>query len=217
MGRNFGRVESFKTYIDRANFPMIRIIKKRRNPSIPQNIKNLFYGDIEIKYLDSGAEADVYLIENIDDIIVDNYLLPSGKYIFKYYFNKHLYSSSKQIRYLKKLSDKNLIPKIYIITDRFVVMKYIEGTDLEKLLDKGRYKSLASKKELLDSIKIELTKWHNNNFIHNDLSPSNIIVSNNGKIWLIDPDVSWINETTRLTDANKKNEINFVTFDLLEM
>lgn len=199
---------------------MIRILKKdgkKRNPSIPQNIRDLFHDDIEIKYLDSGAEADVYLIENIDDIIVDNYLLHSGKYILKYYFNKHLYSSSKQIKYLKKLSDKKLIPKIYVITDRIIIMKYIEGTNLEKLLDKGRYKSLISKKELLDNIKIELTKWHNNNFIHNDLSPSNIIVSNNGKIWLIDPDVSWINETTRLTDVHKKNEMKFVTFDLLEM
>lgn len=199
---------------------MIRILKNKskvRNPSIPLNVKNLFNGDVEIKYLDSGAEADVYIIENANEVIVDNHLLFPGKYILKYYFNKHLYSSSKQIKYLKKLSDKKLIPKIYIITDRFIIMKYIEGTNLEKLLDKGKYKSLTSKKEIIDNIKNELSKWHDNNFIHNDLSPSNIIISNSGKIWLIDPDVTWINESTRLTSIHKNNEIKFVNFDLLEM
>lgn len=195
---------------------MIRILK-RKNPETPSKIRNLFYGNVEIKYLDSGAEADIYLIENNEDVIVDNYLLHSGKYILKYYFNTHLYSSPKQIKYLKKLSDKKLIPKIYVITDKFIIMKYVEGTNLEKLLDKGKYKSLNSKKELIDNIKNEVSKWHDNNFIHNDLSPSNIIISNNGKIWLIDPDVSWINEGVRLTDIHKKSELNFVTFSLLDM
>lgn len=199
---------------------MIKILRNKskvRNPSIPQNIKNLFYGNVDINFLDSGAEADVYYFENKDDIIVDNYLLHPRKYILKYYFNKFLYSSSKQIRYLKKLSDKKLIPKIYIITSDFIVMKFIEGTNLEKLLDKGRYKSLSSKKELINNIKNELSKWHNNNFIHNDLSPSNILISNNGKVWLIDPDISWINEPTRLTNIHKNEEIKFVNYSLLDM
>ncbi len=197
---------------------MIRISKKKRiNPGIPSNVKNLLHGNVEINFLDSGAEADVYYFENKDDIIVDNYLLQPGKYILKYYFNKFLYSSSKQIRYLTKLSDKKLIPKIYIITADFIVMKFIEGTNLEKLLDKGRYKSLSSKKELIDNIKNELSKWHNNNFIHNDLSPSNILISNNGKVWLIDPDISWINEPIRLTNVHKNEEIKFVNYSLLDM
>lgn len=144
--------------------------------------------------------------------IVDNYLLKPGKYVLKYYFRDYL--DRKHINYLKKLSDKKLIPKIYIITGKFIVMKFIEGRSLEELLDRNFYRSVLAKQDLIKKLKKELEKWHNHNFIHNDISLANIIISED-KIWFIDPDVSWINEI-RLTDDIKNSEFKGIDLDFLE-
>lgn len=112
------------------------------------------------------------------------------------------------------MSDKKLIPKIFIINDKFIVMKFISGNSLEELLDKNRYKSLVSKRDLIEKLRSELQKWHNHNFIHNDISLSNIIIGED-KIWFIDPDVSWIDDII-LTKEIKNNELLGINFNFLE-
>lgn len=58
----------------------IKINRKRKNPNIPYNIKDILRFADNTKYLKSGAEADLYYFEmNIEDI-VDNFMLPPGKY-----------------------------------------------------------------------------------------------------------------------------------------
>lgn len=198
--------------INYGEFLMIRIKKKRKNPSIPNNIKDILRFADNIKYLKSGAEADVYYFEMPIEDIVDNYLLKPGKYVLKYYFREYL--DRKHINYLKKLSDKKLIPKIYIINDRFIVMKFIGGKSLEELIDNGKYKSLTSKKELIEKLKHELQKWHNHNFVHNDIDLANIMIGEN-KIWFIDPDISWIDEI-KLTNEFKNSELKGIDLNFLE-
>lgn len=189
-----------------------RIIKKQRNPSVPNNIKDILRFADNIKYLKSGAEADVYYFEMPIEDIVDNSILSPGKYVLKYYFREWL--DRKHINYLRKLYDKKLIPKIYIINDRFIVMKFIGGKSLEELIDSGKFKSLTSKRELIEKLKNELQKWHDHNFIHNDIDLANILI-NEDKIWFIDPDVSWIDEI-RLTEKIKNSELEGINLNFLE-
>lgn len=192
---------------------MIKITRnKRKNPTIPYNIKNILRFADDIEYLASGAEADVYYFEMINEDIVDNFILSPGKYVLKYYFREQL--DRKHINYLKKLSDKKLIPKIYIITNKFTVMKFINGKSLEELINNGRFKSLTSKRDLIEKLKKELQKWHNHNFIHNDISLENIIIDED-KIWFIDPDLHWPNEI-KLTNEIKNGEISGINFNFLE-
>lgn len=153
---------------------MIRITKKKiKNPedsNILSAIKNY-------KYLTEGSEGIIYYFSTKSDMEINKIIIPPGKYIIKIY----KYPNDITFAYLKLLNDlsrKNLIPKIFVNTEKYMIQSYINGNILN-------IKSLN--KNLLRKIENLLTEWHNLGFYHGDLCPQNILVSNKNEIFFIDP------------------------------
>ncbi len=68
----------------------------------------------------------------------------------------------------------------------YIVMEYLEGTDLKCYLDKNGVMTFANAFNMLCPVLNSLSKIHEKGLIHRDISPSNIMVLNNGIIKLLD-------------------------------
>lgn len=86
-----------------------------------------------------------------------------------------------EAKIMQKLSSVILVPKI-IKTDeqnKEIIMEYIEGKKLSDVLEKAAYKNIAKK------IGEIITRMHNQDIIHGDLTTSNMILKNE-EIYLVD-------------------------------
>lgn len=69
----------------------------------------------------------------------------------------------------------------------YIVMKYIEGKDLKKLLEeKGGRLGVEESIKMILPVLNALSVMHGENMIHRDVSPDNIFLCNNGRIYLLD-------------------------------
>lgn len=106
-------------------------VRKRKNPELEsgaEKILSQFGKNIKFKYLSHGYFSEIYYFE-----IKTSGKLKSGKYVIKI-FNKYQdVVDSDVIEHLLKLSDNKLIPEIYYITDKYIIMKYIEGVTLKSI------------------------------------------------------------------------------------
>jgi len=121
------------------------------------------------KILGSGAEATIYL----DGASVDK---ERSK---KSYRHEDIDSmlrrtrTRKESKILKSLEPFGFAPKIIEQKDYNIVMEYIDGDQLKKLLDK--------KPELGSMIGMNLSIMHDLNIIHGDLTTSNMILAGKTK------------------------------------
>ena len=76
----------------------------------------------------------------------------------------------------------------------FMVMEYIKGKTLEKILDKEKVLSIDKAIDYMNQIAGAVDHAHNNKIIHRDLRPSNIIISEEDKVKITDFGTSaWLN------------------------
>ena len=76
----------------------------------------------------------------------------------------------------------------------FMVMEYIKGQTLEKILDKEKILDFEKASEYIVQIADAVHHAHTNKIVHRDLRPSNMIVSDEGKIKITDFGTSvWLN------------------------
>lgn len=68
----------------------------------------------------------------------------------------------------------------------FMVMEYIKGKTLEKILDREKILDLGKAIDYITQISYGIAHAHNNKIIHRDLRPSNIIVSEEGTAKITD-------------------------------
>lgn len=127
------------------------------------------------KQIDKGAEAIIYLDENIiKDRIKKSYRLKE--------IDEKLRKSrtKREAKVLEKLTLTNFpVPKlIYCDKKEIIEMEHIKGPKLRDVLEKKDYIRLS--KELGKKIAI----MHNNHIIHGDLTTSNMILNN--EIFFID-------------------------------
>lgn len=95
---------------------------------------------------------------------------------------------------LQKISHKN-IPQIFDVslTDCTVVIEeYIYGTTLSNLMEHNYKFSYGQIKSIAKQLVSAMTELHKYNIIHRDIKPDNIIMNNQGQIWLIDYDIARI-------------------------
>ena len=129
-----------------------------------------------MKILQKGAEADIYL-ENNKIIKIRNpksYRLPV--------LDKKLIKSrtKSEVKIINKL--KNIIPVPEIFSSdnlEKIEMEFIEGKKLSENLENLDWKKIC------EQIGRTLTKIHNQDIIHGDLTTSNMILKNK-KLYLID-------------------------------
>ena len=97
----------------------------------------------------------------------------------------------QEIDLLKSLSNPYIPPVYGSFEERgrsYMVMQYIQGETLQELLKRKHGYALPVKDVLLYGVQLceALEYLHRQNIIFRDLKPSNIIVQNNGHIYLID-------------------------------
>jgi Kae1-associated kinase Bud32 len=131
------------------------------------------------KVLGSGAEATIYL----DGKIVDK------ERSRKSYRHEDIDTVLRKIRtrkeskILKSLESSGFVPKLIEQKDHNVIMEYVDGIQLKKLLDK--------RPELAILIGKNLAYIHDKNIIHGDLTTSNMILTSNKKLFFIDFGLSY--------------------------
>jgi Kae1-associated kinase Bud32 len=81
---------------------------------------------------------------------------------------------------------KDSAPKIIAVTDETIEMEFIEGNVVKNVLDNNIL--------LAKIIGLETGKMHDLNIIHGDLTTSNMILDNNGKIRFIDFGLSFVSD-----------------------
>lgn len=125
------------------------------------------------KVLGTGAEAIVYL-DDTKGMAVDK---ERSK---KSYRHEDIDSmlrktrTRKESKILRDLAQSGFAPKLVEQKGHNIIMEYIEGIQLKKLLDK--------KPELAILIGKNLTIMHDKNIIHGDLTTSNMILMGKGKL-----------------------------------
>jgi tRNA A-37 threonylcarbamoyl transferase component Bud32 len=163
--------------------------KQKRNPELQKRANNILLElDAEnIRYLAEGNYAEVYKFSIEFPTTVQKIKLNPGTYVLKLIkLNETSSLDSKEIKYLQKLSKLGLIPKIYVNTDDFVIMKYIEG---DTLLDLIHILPPNELEIVLQNLGDVIQKWHDSGFIHGDLHLKNIMVDQDSNVYLIDPTI----------------------------
>ncbi|MCS7151717.1 MAG: serine/threonine protein kinase, partial [Endomicrobia bacterium] len=72
----------------------------------------------------------------------------------------------------------------------YVVLEFVEGKSLDKLIDEKGYLTLKEAIEIIIPVAEALSFAHRNKIIHRDLKPSNIIITSDGKIKVLDFDIA---------------------------
>lgn len=140
------------------------------------------------KILAQGAEAKIILDKKkiIKSRIKKSYRIPElDKKIRKL-------RTRGEAKILKKLSGIIPVPEIIKEDERNseIIMGFIEGKKLSEHLDKFSEKE---QKEIMKKIGKDIAKLHKENIIHGDLTTSNMILSSEGEIYLIDFGLSFQN------------------------
>ena len=127
-----------------------------------------------IKFIKSGGYGEVLLSKNK----ITKELVSIKKIDLKGFSPEDLYSISRESIYLSNLIHNNII-KIYgsfaYKNYLYNIMPYCEGGELTQLINSNNYLSEKRIKEIFIQI-VEGVKFiHNNNVIHRDLKPNNIL------------------------------------------
>ncbi|QJR44227.1 serine/threonine-protein kinase [Mycoplasma miroungirhinis] len=86
--------------------------------------------------------------------------------------------------------------------EQWISMEYVEGESLKQCISKQKYLDLETALDYAKMIAQALSDIHNMNLIHRDLKSSNVIISTNGDIKIIDFGISLSSESERLTKEN---------------
>jgi eukaryotic-like serine/threonine-protein kinase len=177
-------------------------IKKTQNTSLPQKI-----GRFEpIDVLGKGAQGIVYLAEDTQ----------LGRKVAIKTLDKHRQDAeqlNQEAKHVSQLSHPHIIP-LYEIgfhqESPFLVYQYYEGEQLKQRLQReGKLKQLDAvniANQFLDGIAYA----HNNNIIHRDLNPSNLLIDKEGNAKIMDFGIS-ITAGTMTTSTEVTGTVNYLS------
>lgn len=138
-----------------------------------------------VKEIGTGGTADVFLAKNLlnHKIVALKISKTDAKVSSVALRFKQEYDS------LVKFNNQNII-KVYeyfLVSDRqVIVMEYIQGITLKEELKKYKYISTRKAVEYILQILNALKDLHEKNIFHRDLSSSNIMITNDGNLKLMD-------------------------------
>ena len=148
----------------------------------------------QIKILGKGATAEVFLVEE----------QTTGKhYAMKCCEREGILGQEAMILqsiqhpmfpYVKEYSCKNR---------EYLVIEYIEGQNLQELLDKGISFSVEEVLYIMDNILSGLSYLHKQNpeILYRDLKPANIMLDKKGKVHLVDFGAACYGKDAKMTKA----------------
>jgi len=100
-----------------------------------------------------------------------------------------LFKLLKEPRLQAALNHPNIVRIISAEKDKkifFMVMEYVKGKNLEKILEKEKVLDVNTSIDYITQIAHGVAHAHKNNIVHRDLRPSNIIVSEEGTLKITD-------------------------------
>ena len=162
-----------------------------------------------IQLLGSGGFGDTYLAEDLDlpgkPKCVVKHLSPKSSDPGVLAIAQRLFDREANTLY-KLGEDSDQIPKLFAHfqegTEFYLVQEYIEGQDISKELTPGKKLSESYTIALLKGILSALAVAHQNNIIHRDIKPQNLMRrKSDNKIVLID--FGAVKEISVLTTANQ--------------
>ncbi len=108
-----------------------------------------------------------------------------------------LYKLLKEPRLQAALNHPNIVRMISAEKEKnifFMVMEYVKGRTLEKILEKEKILECERATDFIRQVSHGIDHAHKNKIIHRDLRPSNIIVSEDGTVKITDFGTSaWLN------------------------
>ncbi|HKR08905.1 MAG TPA: protein kinase, partial [Gemmatimonadaceae bacterium] len=84
----------------------------------------------------------------------------------------------------------------------FIAMEFVEGIDLEKLMDSGQPLSLQAKLDILIDVLTGLSFAHKRGIIHRDIKPANIRVTDDGRAKIMDFGVAHLASSSMTTTGS---------------
>lgn len=138
------------------------------------------------KVIQKGAEANLYYGHWFDKEVIFKYRVPKKYRIEELDRKIRTARTLNEARALIRVKDFGLnVPQVYEIDTQnsIIVMKYIKG---EKLKHNLENLDKSQKIEIFKEIGIYIAILHLNGHIHGDITTSNIIITENQKIFLID-------------------------------
>src|ERR1700741_5319461 len=84
----------------------------------------------------------------------------------------------------------------------FIAMEFVEGIDLEKLLETGQPLSLQAKLDIIIDVLTGLSFAHKRGIIHRDIKPANIRVTDDGRAKIMDFGVAHLASSSMTTTGS---------------
>ena len=84
----------------------------------------------------------------------------------------------------------------------FIAMEFVEGIDLEKLMESGQPLSLQAKLDILIDVLTGLSFAHKRGIIHRDIKPANIRVTDDGRAKIMDFGVAHLASSSMTTTGS---------------
>src|SRR5256885_1261570 len=84
----------------------------------------------------------------------------------------------------------------------FIAMEFVEGIDLEKLMDSGQPLSLQAKLDILIDVLTGLSFAHKRGIVHRDIKPANIRVTDDGRAKIMDFGVAHLASSSMTTTGS---------------
>lgn len=140
-----------------------------------------------VRVLKKGAEANIYSARFLDRKVIVKRRIKKAYRIkeINYKIRSLRTAHEAQLLYEAKASAGVPTPNIYLVDrDRAeIIMEYVEGTRLKEILDEMPSESVGDICSRLGGLIADL---HGVGIIHGDLTTSNVIVKQDGNLFLID-------------------------------
>ncbi len=81
----------------------------------------------------------------------------------------------------------------------FIVMEYIDGTNLDAILRERKYLSIAEAAPIFRQLLSGIGYAHDHGIIHRDIKPSNIMITSNGTVKITDFGIAMVTDGAKLT------------------
>ncbi len=103
------------------------------------------------------------------------------------------------LRQLNHPNIVNLLDAFELHDQHYLVMEYVEGGDLENLLEERGKLDVEQILKIALELADALTRAHHLDIIHRDIKPANVLLAQDGTPRLADFGVAYYNQTTHLT------------------
>lgn len=109
-----------------------------------------------------------------------------------------------EARALATLDHPAIVPLITFATvdeDRFLVMKYVDGEPLDARLHRVGPLDFDTTRRVLRTVVEALGYAHARGVVHRDVKPANVLLANDGRVFLVDFGIAKREQSTRLTQT----------------